>query len=166
MSVLVPAVKRSLAEANPAIVLRLRVFDSIVREGLLRERLMATLSGFFGLLAAILAMIGLYGVISYTVVRRRNEIGVRIALGASAGNILSLIMREAATLLAIGLSIGTALALLGGKAASSLLYGLKATDLVTMAAAVFGLAAVALAASFLPARRAAALDPMLALRED
>lgn len=166
LSVLAPSVKRTLAEANPAIVLRLRVFQTMIREGMLRERLMATLSGFFGFLAALLAMIGLYGVISYTVVRRRNEIGVRIALGASFGNILSLIMREAATLLTIGLGLGTVLALLGGKAASALLYGLEASDLVTMAAAVIGLAAVALAASFLPARRAATLDPMLALRED
>jgi putative ABC transport system permease protein len=166
LPVLSSSVKGALAEVNPAIVLRLRVFQTIVREGMLRERLMATLSGFFGFLAAILAMIGLYGVISYTVVRRRNEIGVRIALGASARNILSLIMREAATLLAVGLAIGTALALLAGKAASALLYGLKASDLFTMAAAVTGLAAVALLASFLPARRAAALDPMRALRED
>lgn len=166
LPVLAASVKRALAEANPAIILRLRVFQTIIREGMLRERLMATLSGFFGFLAAILAMIGLYGVISYMVIRRRNEIGVRIALGASARNILSLIMREAATLLAIGLAIGTVLALLAAKAASALLFGLKPSDLFTMVAAVTGLAAVALAASFLPARRAAALDPMRALRED
>lgn len=166
LAALVPAVKSALAEANPAIVLRFQVFETIVSEGMMRERLMATLSGFFGFLAAILAMIGLYGVISYMVVRRRNEIGVRIALGASARNILSLIMSEAATLLALGLGIGTVLALLAGKFASALLYGLKASDLFTMSAAVIGLAAVALTASFLPARRAAALDPMQALRED
>ena len=96
--------------ASPAILLSFRPFQDILRDGLLRERLMATLSGFFGGLAALLAMIGLYGVISYMVVRRRNEIGVRIAMGATRGDILGLVLREAGALLGIGLAIGAILA--------------------------------------------------------
>jgi len=164
--VLVDAVKRSAAEASPSIVLRFRDFETMIRESLLRERLMATLSGFFGFLAAVLAMLGLYGVISYMVVRRRNEIGVRIALGATAGDILSLVLREAGSLLLMGLAIGAVLAFLASKAATALLFGLKPGDPVTMAAAALGLTTVAALASFLPARRAATLDPVEALRED
>jgi len=131
-----------------------------------RERLMASLSGFFGFLAALLATIGLYGVISYMVVRRRSEIGIRMALGADRGRVLVMMMREAAILLAIGLGIGTILALLTAKAAGSLLFGLSARDPGTLALAIASLAAVALATSYLPALRAARLDPLAALREE
>jgi putative ABC transport system permease protein len=163
---LVAAVKHSVAESSPAIMLLFRNFETMVNEGLLRERLMATLSGFFGFLAAILAMLGLYGVVSYMAVRRRNEIGVRIALGATQGDILSLVLREAGSLLLAGLAIGAVLAFLASKAATALLFGLKPGDPLTLAAAVVGLSAVAAVASFLPARRAAALNPVEALRED
>lgn len=126
---------------------------------------MATLSGFFGALAAILAMVGLYGVISYMVVQRRNEIGVRMALGASRRDILTMILREAAILLGIGLVVGTLLSLIAGNAAASLLYGLKPRDPLTYIAAILGMTLVALIASLLPAQRAAAVHPMVALRE-
>ncbi len=99
-------------------VLNFTVFKTQIRESLLREQLMAMLSGFFGALAIILAMVGLYGVISYMVVQRRNEIGVRMALGASRRDILTMILREAAILLGIGLAVGTLLALVAGNAAS------------------------------------------------
>ena len=127
---------------------------------------MASLSGFFGLLAGLLATIGLYGVISYMVVRRRNEIGIRMALGADRGRVLALIMREAAILLAIGLVIGTGLSLASTRAAASLLFGLKPHDPVTLALAAVLLAAVAAAASYLPAFRAACIHPTEALREE
>jgi putative ABC transport system permease protein len=128
--------------------------------------LMAMLSGFFGALAAILAMVGLYGVISYMVVQRRSEIGVRMALGASRRDILAMILREAAILLGIGLAVGTILSLAAGNAAASLLYGLKPRDPLTLIAAILGMTVVAFIASLLPARRAAAVHPMVALREE
>jgi ABC-type antimicrobial peptide transport system permease subunit len=100
------------------------------------------------------------------VIRRRNEIGVRLALGASRSDILTMILREASVLLGAGLAIGTVLALLAGRSAGALLYGLKANDPLTLVLGISGLAAVALLASAVPARRAASLHPMDALRED
>ncbi len=132
----------------------------------MRDRLMAMLAGGFGLLAGMLATLGLYGVISYMVARRRNEIGVRVALGADRGRVVRLVLREAVVLLAVGLVIGTALSLWAGRAASSLLFGLKPYDPVTLASAVLLLAGVALLASYWPAQRASRLEPMQALRED
>ena len=163
---IVPAVTRAISGASPQIVLNFRALKTTIEEGLLRERLMATLSGFFGALAAILAMIGLYGVMSFTVVRRRNEIGVRMALGASRGDILGMVMREAAALVGIGLVAGTLLAVAAATSARSLLFGLQPGDPTTLALAASGLTIVALASSLLPARRAATIDPMQALRED
>jgi ABC-type antimicrobial peptide transport system permease subunit len=127
---------------------------------------MATLSGFFGALATILAMVGLYGVISYMVVRRRNEIGVRMALGANRSDIVVMVLREAAILCLIGLAIGTGLALAAGTAAASMLYGLKPGDPLTLGGAIAGMIAVAMVASLLPAQRAATVLPMEALREE
>jgi putative ABC transport system permease protein len=163
---LISSIKRAASEMNPAMVLDFSVLKTQIREGLLRERLMATLSGFFGLLAAVLAMIGLYGVISYMVIRRRNEIGVRMALGASRTDIILMILREAAILLVIGLTMGTALTLVAGSAAASMLYGLKARDPLTLGLSILGMVAVALIASLLPAQRAATVHPMVALREE
>ena len=163
---LAAAVRRTTAEINPAIVLEFTVFRTMVRDGLVRERLMATLSGFFGGLAALLAMIGLYGVISYMVVRRRNEIGIRMALGADRRSILSLMMGEAATLLGIGLGAGVVLSLAATTAAKALLFGMKPSDPLTLLVATISLAVVAAVASFWPAQRAARLDPMVALRDE
>lgn len=157
-------VKRVLAEANPRIGVEFYVLRSLVGESLLQERLMATLSGFFGALATLLAAIGLYGVISYMVARRRNEIGIRMALGAQRSNVLALILREAGVLLAIGLAVGTLLSLAAGQAASSMLYGLQPYDALVMTLAIAFLALVALASSYIPARRASRVDPLIALR--
>jgi hypothetical protein len=163
---LISSIKHTANDINPSLVLTFSVLKTQIREGLLREQLMATLSGFFGALATILAMVGLYGVISYMVVRRRNEIGVRIALGASRNDILVMVVREAAILLGIGLVTGTALALAAGTAAASMPYGLKPRDPLTLGAAITGMIIVALLASMLPAQRAATVHPMEALRED
>ena len=125
---------------------------------------MATLVGFFGLLAAVLASLGLYGVLSYAVVRRTNEIGIRMALGAQGRDILSLILRDAAVLLGIGLVLGTGLAVLAARVTRTLLYGLEPGDPLTLVLAVLLLSAVTAAAGYIPARRAARVDPMVALR--
>ena len=166
ISTTIVSVKQVIAEINPALVIRFRVFESMIREGLIRERLMAALSGFFAFLATVLAMIGLYGVISYMVSRRRNEIGIRMALGADARIILRMILREAAGLLGAGVVIGAILALLAGFAARALLYGLKPSDPVSLLLAIGALMAVAVLASYLPAQRAASVDPVQALREE
>ncbi len=163
---LLPPLRSTLRDASPELSVTFRPFHEILRDGLVRERLMASLSAFFGFLAALLAMIGLYGIVSFMVVRRRNEIGVRMALGATRRDILVLVLREAGTLLAIGLAIGIVLAVGAGSLARSLLYGLGPGDPATILAAVAGLSAVAAAASLLPARRAARLDPVTALREE
>ncbi|MGA3239824.1 MAG: ABC transporter permease [Bryobacteraceae bacterium] len=158
---------RNLATViHPAMTIDFRRFDTTIEEGLLRERLMATLSGFFGFLAALIASVGLYGVMSYLVARRTNEIGIRMALGASGRDVLALIMRQAATLLGIGLAAGTVMALAAAQAARSMLFGLKPYDAATLGAAGAVLAAVTVVASYVPARRAARLEPVTALREE
>ena len=163
---LMDEIKTAIAQANPAIDLQFTVFADQIQDGLLRERLLAMLSEFFGGLAALLATIGLYGVISYMVARRSGEIGIRMALGANRRDILRMVMREAGSLLALGLAFGAALSLIAARAASALLYGLKPDDPLTIIASAVILAAAAAAASFLPAQRAARLDPMVALREE
>jgi hypothetical protein len=113
-SPLISSLKRTATTISLQIVLNFSVFRTSILEGLIRERLMVTLSAFYGVLAAILSMVGLYGIISYMVVRRRNEIGFRIALGASKANILSIILRESLVLLGTGLVIGIMLAVAAG----------------------------------------------------
>ncbi len=135
-------------------------------ESLNRERLLAALSGFFGALALLLATLGLYGVMSYSVARRTNEIGIRMALGAEQGRVLRMVLGEVSTLIAIGLVAGSAAALATARFVSGLLYGVTPTDPVTLSLAVGVLASVAAIAGYLPARRASKLDPMVALREE
>jgi putative ABC transport system permease protein len=160
----ISAVKRRLAEANPEIGLTFHVFESDIRDTLVRERLMATLSGFFGFLAAVLAVIGLYGVMSYMVQRRTNEIGIRMALGAGRVSILGMILLDALLLLGVGIVVGLGLAVALGKTVGSLLFGVKPADPITLGLAAALLAVVAVAASYIPARRASQVDPMVALR--
>jgi hypothetical protein len=156
----------AVAGIHPGIGVDFRVLTTQINQSLMRDRLMATLAGGFGLLAASLAVLGLYGVIAYMVARRRNEIGVRIALGASGGRVVGLVLREAVLLLAVGLAIGAGLAVWAGQAAASLVYGMKPGDPLTLTGAVVLLAVVAMAASYGPAWRASRLQPMEALREE
>jgi ABC-type antimicrobial peptide transport system permease subunit len=127
---------------------------------------MAALSSAFGLLAGLLAAIGLYGVIAYTMVQRRHEIGIRMAPGAKARDILTMVLLESGEILAIGLGAGVVLALAAGRMARALLFGLSPSDPATIMTAVAALTLIALLATYLPVRRAAALDPLKALREE
>ena len=160
------SVKRAVAEVDPSISIVFQNLQAQIRESLILERLMAMLSGFFGFLAGLLATIGLYGVISYSVARRKQEIGIRIALGANRRAVIRLVLGEAAVLLLIGLTAGGALAVLAARTARSMLFGLQPHDPLTLGLAIAILAAVGLAASYLPALRAAAVDPMVALRAE
>ncbi len=161
---LIASMKETIANVNPSIDLEFLVFKTRIQNSLLQDELMATLSGFFGFLAALLAAIGLYGVMSYMVIQRTKEIGIRMAIGAERVDVLHMILREAAVLTVTGLVIGTGLALGAAQAAKSLLYGLKPRDPLTLVMAVVTLSAVAAFASFLPAYRASKLDPLTALR--
>jgi putative ABC transport system permease protein len=163
---LLPSVKAALLETNPRIELSFRVLHTMIQESLLRERLMATLSGFFGILAGILATIGLYGVISYMVAQRRSEIGIRMALGAAPRRIIGMIVREVAVLLGAGLAAGTLITLGAMRVVGELLFGLRPDDPPTLLMAVAILATVSAAATYLPALRAARLDPTEALRSE
>ena len=161
---LTASVKHTILQMSPDLSIQFRTMQDMIHDELTGERLMATLSGVFGILAALLAVIGLYGVMSYTVAQRTNEIGIRITLGASRVEITRMIVREAGALLALGLGAGLVLALAGGRAVGSALFGLKPHDPLTLAAAAALLAVVAVAASYLPARQATKVDPMVALR--
>jgi predicted permease len=160
------AIRRTMQEVSSGISFNFAGLQDQIRQSLLAERLLATLSGFFGALAVVLAMIGLYGVMSYTVAERTSEIGIRMALGAQRADVTAMILRKAATLLMAGLAVGAGLSLAVASAASALLFGLKPRDPATLAIAAAVLAAVALGASYLPARRAAALDPIASLKDE
>ena len=161
---LISSMKETIADVNPGIDLEFLVFKTRIQNSLIQDELMATLSGFFGFLAALLAAIGLYGVMSYMVIQRTKEIGIRMAIGAERFDVLRMILREATVLTVTGLVIGTGLALAAAQAAKSLLFGLKPRDPLTLVMAVVTLSAVAALASFLPAYRASKLDPLTALR--
>jgi putative ABC transport system permease protein len=138
--------------------------DDLVVSSLSQQRFDLLLLGAFAALALVLAAIGIYSVLSYSVRRRVQEIGIRLALGASLSDVLRMIVFEGMKPTLLGLAAGTAAALALGQVMSSLIYGVKATDPVTFVAVVVVLAAVALSASVIPARRAAKVDPMMALR--
>ena len=161
---IVASVKRVLGEINPAIAVSFQGFKSMIDESILRERLMATLSGFFGLLALLLACIGLYGILSYGVASRTNEIGIRMALGAKARDVLWLILREAVWLVLIGIAVGLPMIIAATQMVSTLLYGLKPNDPTSLGLAALVLFVVAMGAGYIPARRATRVDPMVALR--
>jgi predicted permease len=160
------AIRRALHDISSGISFDFNGLQDQIQQSLLPERLLATLSGFFGALAVILAMTGLYGVMSYTVTERTTEIGIRMALGAQRTNITAMILGKAITLLTVGLMLGAGLSLAAASAAGALLFGLKPHDPATLAGAALLLAAVTLVASLVPSMRAANVNPIDSLRTD
>ncbi len=159
------AVQQAVAAVSPQITYDVRPLAEQLATSLSRPRLLATLSGFFGGLALLLAVIGLYGTLTYAVTRRRGEIGVRMALGAAGREILRMVFAEAGLLVLAGIAVGAALALAATRLIASFLYGVGPTDPTTLVLAAGLLAATALGAALLPAARAAGVDPNEVLRE-
>ena len=160
----IPSVQAAVAQVNQGIPLNFRSFAEQVDDSLVQERLLATLSAFFGGLALVLAMIGLYGALSYLVTARRTEFGIRMALGALPASILSLVMKDIATVVVGGVAAGALVSLLTVRFLQKMLFGLAAHDPIVLIAAIGLLSAVALLAGYFPARRAMRVDPMVALR--
>jgi len=159
------AVRKTLADVDPNLtVLKVVSFGELVARNFNQERLLARLAELFGVLALILACVGVYGVTAYAVARRTNEIGIRMALGAERKNILVMVLRSALTQLAAGLAVGIPVALAGGHVLADQLYGVHHYDPMTVGLAAIVLAGSALVAACVPARRAASLDPLIALR--
>lgn len=160
------AIRSAMEEIDPHSTIQFKAMPAMIYDLVRREDVMAKLSSIFGVLAVVLATIGLYGVMSFIVAQRRNEIGIRMAVGASGREIIKLMLRQSAVLLLVGLIAGTALSLMAGRAAKSLLFELQPNDPATILSAILGLMLVTAFATLIPARRAARLDPMTALREE
>jgi ABC-type antimicrobial peptide transport system permease subunit len=161
------AVLRAIAEADRRLpVFGVRTLDEQLDDSLVEERLVASLSGMFGLLAVTLACVGLYGLMAYAVNRRINEIGVRMALGARREQIAGMILAESLLLVIAGLAIGIPSALGAARLIRSELYGLNPSDPMNMLIAVAVMVGVSALAGYLPARRAMRIDPMVALRHE
>jgi ABC-type antimicrobial peptide transport system permease subunit len=159
------AIRRQMQKLDANVPLNdMKTMEVQVSESMFVERLIAMLSAFFGLLATVLAAIGLYGVMAYSVARRTREIGIRVALGAERGGVIGLVMREVAMLAAIGVGVGLPIAMLLTKYVRSQLFGLEPNDPITLAIATTVMAGVALLAGYIPAERAARVDPIVALR--
>jgi ABC-type antimicrobial peptide transport system permease subunit len=137
-----------------------------LNDALVQERLIATLAGFFGVMAVLLACIGLYGLVAYTTTRRTGEIGIRLALGSTRTRVLAMVLKESLLLVFAGIAIGVPSALAASRLVANRLFGLGAADPLTIAGAAGVLLAVAAIAGLVPALRASRVDPMLALRSE
>jgi ABC-type antimicrobial peptide transport system permease subunit len=169
--VIASRIREEVQRVDPTMpLLPLETLSAQVDAALSRERLVAMLSTLFSVLALLLAAIGLYGLMAFSVIRRTSEMGVRMALGAARTRVVRLVMGEALRLVVAGLAVGVPAAFAGGRLAGSrisgLLFELGATDPATMALAVIVLVAAAASAAYLPAARAARVDPMVALRSE
>jgi ABC-type antimicrobial peptide transport system permease subunit len=162
---LIRSVTSALNDVNPDLTWTFRPMADQIDASITQERMTAMLSGFFGVLALLLAALGLYGTTAYSVSRRRSEIGVRVALGASRSNVVRLVVARVALLIGIGAVAGAAASLWLSRYVAPLLYGLEPRDPGTLIGAVLVLVAVGLAAGALPATRAAGIDPAAVLRE-
>jgi ABC-type antimicrobial peptide transport system permease subunit len=164
---LLPVIRRELNQLDPGVALvEPRTLRDRVDDSIFVERMIATLSGFFGALALLLAAIGIYGVMAYAVARRTAEIGLRIALGAAPARIAWMVLRDGLLPIVLGVAIGLPLSLAAGRITASLLYGIKSNDPPTYVWTIAVLLAIGMLAAFLPARRAAAVEPIEALRHE
>jgi ABC-type antimicrobial peptide transport system permease subunit len=163
---MLPAVRSTISGVNKDIALVFRSFETQVNESMLQPRVVALLASTFAGLALALAMVGLYGITAYSVTRRSGEIGIRMALGAQRSSVMWLILRDMVALLGLGMVFGLAASLAAGRFITSLLYGLRPNDPAQLAGAMLTLAICAAMAAYLPARRAARLDPMRALHDE
>jgi predicted permease len=162
-----PTLRRALAEVDPALpVLNIATFQEQLSTNFNQEELLARLTSLFGILALVLAAVGIYGVTAYSVERRTTEIGVRMALGANRGDVLKMVMRSAVGQILIGLAIGLPASILAARAAASQLYGVSPYNPICLFGSLFVLIAAAFIASMLPARRAASIEPLVALRTE
>ena len=166
VSSLAASIRAEALAVHPSILMRVQPLQAQMRSALVRERLSATLAIIFGLVASLLAAIGVYGVMAYSAARRTAEIGVRIALGATRESVVRLMLRDAWTALAVSVPVGLALAIALGRMVAALLYELEPADPLTLIAATVILCAVAAIAGYLPARRASRLEPMTALGQE
>jgi ABC-type antimicrobial peptide transport system permease subunit len=160
------AILRTVQPLSPTTPLEVRALSEQVQSTIAQERMMATLASGFGLLALILACVGVYGLLAYGVARRTREIGIRMALGAQRRGVVALILGGAWRPLALGLAIGLPAAWAASRWIQSLLFGLNPTDPVAIVAPVLLLVVVAHVAAYLPARRASRVDPLVALRHE
>jgi predicted permease len=159
------AIQRTVRELDPQTqVVNLRTMNDVVDRSLMQERFVAQLGTFFSLFALLLAAIGLYGVMAYATARRTREIGIRMALGARAADVIWLVLRETLLLVGVGIAIGLGAAFAATRLVASLLFGLSTTDPMAIAVAVFLMLMVAALSGYLPARRAARVEPMTVLR--
>jgi putative ABC transport system permease protein len=163
---LVPEIHSMAGRSMKDMTTELQTLDEQVKDSLVQARLLALISGFFGFVALLLAVTGLYGVIAYTTARRRSEIGIRVALGAEFASVIWLIVRDVGIMVSAGVLAGIAVSLAAGRLVQSLVYGLKPSDPVVLGATAAVLAVAAAVAAWLPARRAARMDPMSALRNE
>ncbi len=164
---ILPAVREAVAQVSTNLPLYdVKTQSEQIDRLLFQERLVARLSGFFALLALVLACVGLYGLLSYEVSRRTREIGIRMALGAHQGNVMKLVLRQGIVLAIVGAAVGIAVALSVTRYLANMLYNVRASDPLTMASVAILLALVALAACYIPARRAMGVDPVVALRSE
>jgi ABC-type antimicrobial peptide transport system permease subunit len=160
-------VRAALNELAPNLpYIELKTMRDILRPVLQPHELGAAMFGVFGMLALLLATIGLYGVIAYGVTQRTHEMGIRIALGAGARDVVALVVRQGVMLTIVGLAIGIVAALLASRFVTHLLFGVSGVDSLTVAGVLLLLAAAATLASWIPARRASRVDPMIALRSE
>jgi putative ABC transport system permease protein len=163
----IASVRREVAGLDPDMpVFEVKTIDQFMERSYLAPRLSAMLLAPAGLLAMVIAAVGLYGVMAYSVSRRTREFGIRMAIGHAPARILALVMRQALTLTGVGVVIGLALALAAGRVVSWLLFGVSSTDPAVLAGIPLLLIVVAALASYIPARRALAIDPLVALREE